>query len=420
MRRLRPARIRLASTFGAAALCLLLLAACEDPSGVGLTVLDPGENDPRARSLPAETAFAPLTDVTGAFLTAQGFSAFRTLAGRVDDPLFGTTSARAYLDLLPPQNLPEGFRDRPIEQAILRLNRTYVYGDTTMPTRLDLRQISEEWNAVGAEADTLFPVMDELITSFDVAAGDSLVEVALPAAWIAANDTTLRSTSFSTLFHGFQLSPGEGASAVYGFTGASTLELISAEDTVRYGVSELFSGIEGPETAPTADDLLLLQDGTSRGLELLFDLDPLGQSAINAVFLRVNADTAAAATNLPAGFARPFARQLALYGFVTDTTQTPAVDVIITDSNGSPVPFAEATLNEETQTYTFASSRINEIFQDQVLSRAEVDGFLIGFSRATSSLDVAPLVQASAGCGTESGMPCEGPRATIFLIPADG
>ncbi len=407
MRRLRPSRTRFAGALSAAALCLLLLAACEDPSGVGLTVLDPGENDPRARSLPADSvAFAPLDDVTGAFLTTQGFSAFRALAGRVDDPLFGTTSARAYLDVLPPQSFPDGFRDRPVEQAILRLNRTYVYGDTTMATRLDLRQISEEWNAVGAQADTLFPVMDEVITSFDVSASDSLVEVTLPAAWIAANDTTLRSTSFSTIFHGFQLSPSDQASAVYGFTGASSLELISAEDTVRYGASELFSGIEGPATDPTATDLLLLQDGTSRGLELRFDLADLQQSSINAVFLRVNADTSAATMDLPAGFVRPFARQLSLYGFI---------------EGEDPVLLSTATLNEERQTFSFASTLLTGLFQDIVLDRSDLEGFALGFPPALSTIDVIPLAAPSeAGCGTEAEPPCQGPRATIFLIPSDG
>ena len=406
MRRLRPSRFRFAGFFSAATLCLLLLAACEDPSGVGLTVLDPGENDPRARSLPADsTSISPLTDITGAFLTAQGFNTFLGLAGRVDDPLFGTTSARAYFDLLPPQSFPEGFRDRPIEQAILRLNRSYVYGDTTAATRLDIRQISEEWNAVGAEADTLFPVMDEIITTFDVAASDSLIEVALPAAWVMANDTTLRSSSFSTLFHGFQLSPSDQASAVYGFAGASTLELISAEDTVRYGVSELFSGIEAPADAPTTPDLLLLQDGTSRGLELRFDLDGLQQASINAVFLRLNADTSAVETSRPAGFARPFARQLALYGFV---------------EGEEPVLITTATLDEETETFSFTSTVMTDIFQDLVLDRSEVAGFAIGFPPSRSTLDVMPLVSSSvAGCGTDAMPSCTGPRATIFLIPSD-
>ena len=406
MRRLRLNRFRLATLSGVATLCLLALAACEDPSGVGLTVIDPGENDPSARSIVADsTSLSTLADVTGAFATAQGFSSFVSLAGRVDDPLFGTTTAYGFLDVLPPQSLPDGFRNRPIEQATLRLNRTYVYGDTTVATRLELRQIAEAWNAIGAEADTLFPVMDGIITSFDVAAGDSLVEVALPAEWVMANDTTLRSTSASTLFHGFRLSPSAPASAVYGFAGASTLELISQGDTVRYGVSELFSGIEGPAEPPAAPELLLLQDGTSRGLEIRFDLSEIQQSSINAVFLRVDADTAAVEMDRPAGFARPFARQLALYGFI---------------EGEDPVFISSATLDEETQTFSFTSTVLTGLFQDLVLDRSDLDGFALGFLPARSTLDVLPLRASSeAGCEADAGISCRGPRATVFLIPSD-
>ncbi len=407
MRRLRPLGLRLAGPLSAAALCLLLLAACEDPSGVGLTVLDPSENDPRARSIPADSAaLAPFEDVTGAFLSAQGFSAFRGLAGRVDDPVYGTTISFAYLDVLAPSSFPDGFRDRPVEQAILRLNRGYVYGDTMATTRIDVRQVSEEWSAVGSPADTLFPVQDGVITTFDVAPGDSLIEVPLPADWIAANDTTLRSTQFSTIFHGFQLSPGDQASAVYGFTGGSSLQLISQGDTVRYGVSELFSGIEGPPTTPVSEDYLLLQDGTSRSLELRFDLAALTQSAINTVFLRVTADTAAVSMDLPAGFVRPFARQLALYGLV---------------DGQDPVLITTATLNEERQTFSFASAVLTDIFQELVLGRSEVTGFALGFPLAPSSIDVIPLVRSSdTGCADDPAVTCRGPRATVFLIPSGG
>lgn len=420
MRRIRPARLHLAAP--AVALCLLLLAACEDPSGVGL--LDLAEGDPRARTLPAEDEslrLDSLEDVTGSGFTDSDFDDFRGLAGRVADPAYGSTASFAYLDLRAPSSLPEGFQDRAVEQATLLLRRTYVYGDTTSTTRLDVQQIAEDWDALGATSDTLFGVQDGIITSFDVAPGDSLIEVPLPESWLAANDTTLRSDNFSTLFHGFRLSPSDQASAVYGFSGASSLRLISEGDTVSYGVSELFSGIEPPPAEPIAGELIQLQDGTGRGLNLRFDVETLGEaSVISRAVLRVNADTLAATTGLPPGFVRPIARELVLYAFVTDETESPAVDNIIRNSAGDPVPYAVAELDEETQSFSFSSPTLTGIFQDMVLDRSAIDGFFISFPRFPSSLDVLPLERSSAtGCADDEAVACVGPRAVFLLTPTD-
>ena len=394
MRRPRPARRRLAGLLTTAAACLLLLAACEDPSGVGLTVIDPGESDPRARTIPAgEVALVPLPDPSGAFLTSTGFQDFNGLAGFADDPLFGTTRAYAYLDMLAPQNFPEGFRDRPVREARLRLVKDYAYGDTSAVTTLDVRQIAEDWTAVGAIADTTFPVMDGIITSFEVAPGDSLVELALPEDWVLANDTMLRAADFSNLFHGFRLSTESTSGAVYGFNGRSALELISEEDTVRYPVSEIFSHIEATPAPAFPEGLIPLRDGSGTGVNLTFVLDTLGTPALNTAFLRVTADTAAAQADLPAGFVRPLARELALFGTFEDQ---------------DPLILGQATLDPATQTYSFRSNTITSVLQSMILGREPVDGFAVGVPPTRSSLDVAPLVAP----------PAEGaPRAVLILIP---
>lgn len=394
MRRSRPARARLAGLTSIATVCLLLLAACEDPSGVGLSVLDPEESDPQAQVIHAgEATLEPLPDPTGLFLTSSGFNDFNILAGSADDPLFGTVSAQAYLDVLAPQSFPEGFRDRPVEEARLRLIRSYAYGDTTATTTLDVHQVEDEWTAVGATADTLFPVQDDVITSFEVTPGDSLIEVALPVSWITENDTTLRSDNFTTLFHGFRLSTESVAGAVYGFNGRSELELISEEDTVRYPVSELFSHIETEEQEAFPDGLIPLRDGSSTGLHFAFQLDTLGAPVLNTAFLRVTADTAAAMENLPAGFARPLARELALFGTFEDD---------------EPILLVEAELDEETQTYSFSSGLVTTLLQDLALGREPVDGFAIGVPPSRSSLDVTALVAPPDEAG---------PRAVLILVP---
>ncbi len=390
MRRSRPTRA--SHLFSAAALCLFLLAGCENPAGLPDGIDAPDGNDPSIRTLAADSAMiAPLQDLTGAFITAEDFDDFRALAGHVNDPAFGTVTALAYLDVLPPSSYPDGFQDRPVREVTLRLERGYVYGDTLMPTMFDVRQVSEEWDAVGAPSDTLFPAQEAIITSFEVAASDTLVEVPLPASWIAELDTTLRSDQFSTLFHGFQLQAQDGSNAVYGFTGDSTLELISAEDTVIYQASELFTNTEAtPAMAPPADGLFRLQDGTGLGLTLNFDLDTLSLAAINTAFLRVNADTLA--VEAPMGFVRPLARELALFGFI---------------EGEDPVFITTATLSEENQTYSFGSNLLTGLLQDLVLDRSELDGFAVGFPSEPSGLDVVPL----AGLGSEGG-----PRAVVILI----
>lgn len=396
MRPSRPARSHLALLSGAAALCLLLLAACEDPSGVGITVIEPGESDPRAQVFPAtSTANIPLSDPTGAFATATNFNDFRALAGYVADPLFGTTVAQAYIDVLPETSLSDEFQGRPVREAKLRLRRSYAYGDTAAATTLDIRQIAEEWTAVGATADTTFPVMDGVIISFEVAPEDTLIEVALPQAWIEANDEMLRSDDFSTLFHGFRLSTDATSGAVYGFNGSSTLELVSAEDTVIYKASELFSGLVH-EPAPTSPaGLLTVQDGTSTGLEVAFVLDTLGAPALNTAFLRVNADTAASQTNLPPGFVRPLARELALFGTFEDA---------------DPILLTTAELDEETQVYSFRATVLTGLLQELLLNREPVDGFAVGVPPSRSSLDAITLVALPAATG---------PRAVLFLVPTD-
>lgn len=398
MRRSRPGRLSLVPA--ASLLCFLLLAACEDPSGVGLSVLDPDENDPRAQVLTAsETALAPLADPTGEFATSQTFLDFRALAGSVADPLFGTATAAAYLDVLPSGSISDEFRERAIDEVNLRLVRSYVYGDTAATTTLDLRQIEEEWSATSALADTTFPVMDEVITSFEVAASDSLVVVPLPEDWIEANDTTLRDESFSTLFHGFRLSaPDASASAVYGFSGRSELELISGSgedrDTVIYVASELFSNVvhEAPPSFPA--ELLPVQDGISTGLGVEFVFDALGTPALNTASLRLNADTVATRSDLPTGFVRPLARELALYGTFDD---------------GDPILLATADLDEETATYSFRSSVLTDILQELILDGDPVDGFAVGVPPSRASLDAIALVGAPA----ESG-----PRAVLILVPS--
>ncbi|MEM1044469.1 MAG: hypothetical protein AAGI91_17805 [Bacteroidota bacterium] len=410
MRRSRPARAALPGLSGAAVLCLLLLAGCENPAGLPDGLGDPDGNDPNVRTVAADSVeAAAFDDLTGAFLTEEGFNDFQALAGRVDDPAFGTTTALGYVDFLPPSNFPEGFLERPLREVTLQLQRRYVYGDTLASTTFDLRQVLEEWDAVSAASDTLFPVQEATIVSFEVAASDSLVEISLPDSWIADNDTTLRSSQFSNLFHGFQLQAQDGGNAVYGFSGGSTLELVSAEDTVIYRASELFSNLDRtPPAAPPADGRLRIQDGTGESIQLKVEVDALGRADINTAFIRVDADSLA--DPAPMGFVRPQVRELVLYGLGLATDDNP---------NPEPVFLASAMLDEETQTFSFGSASLTGIVQDLVLDRSGLARFIIGFPAVPPRVTPRPFADQSSIDAVSLVGPGEdgAPRAVVILIP---
>ena len=245
--------------------------------------------------------------------------------------------------------------------------------------------------------------MDDVIVSFDVTPGDTLIEVALPEAWIAANDTTLRSDDVSNLFHGFRFGTDGTGGAVYGFSGDSELELISAEDTVTYRASELFSSITHTPAGSFPADLYPVQDGSGRGLGLVLRFDTLGSPALNTAFLRVNADTLASQADLPAGFVRPLARELALFG---------------TSRFNDPVFITSATLDEDGAVYSFRSNVLTSILQELALERDSVEvnaglyvsGFAVGVPPSRASLDAVAIVAPPAETG---------PRAVLFLVPTD-
>lgn len=383
-------------------LCLPALAACEDPSGVGLSVLNPDETDPRARTLPADSvALVPLEDVTGALITTTALLDFRGLAGRAEDPLFGTSEASAYIGFLPPPSAPEGFQDRPIEQAQLRLVRAYAYGDTTASVTFDLFDVSERWSAVGAVSDTLFPVAEAPFASFEASAADSLVAVDLPADWLAANDTTLRHSGAATRFHGFHIRAREGAGAVLGFSARSRLRLISEEDTVHFSTSQLFSHIDWEPPALEAEGVRLLQDGSGRALAFRFDLEALRSTPVNTAHLRVEVDTTLLAQDLPAGFLRRRPASLALFA-----RSEPGEEALVT----------EATFDAERSAYTFSGSTLSALFQRLVLGQSDLEEFVLAVPVAASSLDVLPVVLPQE---VAEGEPPRGLRAVLVVIPAD-
>lgn len=394
-------RARAASLFSAL-FGALLLAGCEDPSAVGLTVLDVGDATPETITVPADEAtLAPLTDPTG-FTRPTGGGVFtaRTLAGRAEDPLFGTVTASGHLDFFRPVELPAGFLTSPIERVVLELRPDYRFGDTTATATFDVYEIAAEWVAGLLPSDTTLAVHDRLLATFSVSGADTLAHVELPADWVAERDTLFRGETFATDFHGLQIRPRQESRLAFGFSQESSLLMISdlqeeaPRDTVVHPVASLFSSIQRDlhGTVPPPD-LVPLQDGTGQGLHASFRLDELGSPAVTAAFIRVQADTTLLERDLPPNFARPLARTLALYAL----------------GDGLPTLIAEARLDRRQQAYVFTSEGLSRLFQDAVLGRpARIPGFrgfAVGFPRSPSTLNVAPVIA--------------NPEAILLVVPTD-
>jgi len=393
-------RIPLLRTARAAAIALgiLLVSGCEDPSGVGLDVIDFGETDPRAQAIEAVTEMDSLVDPTGFVRPATGEFLNRFLAGRAQDPLFGTVEATGYIDFARPLNLPLGFLGSPVRGAFLSLQPDYVYGDTSGVATFDVFQVRDSWNAQTFRSDTTLAVYERLLATFQVSASDTLVHVQLSQEWVEEADTLFRAEDFEARFNGFQIRPRPESRMARGFRGTSTLEFISnfasetVADTVGYIAFAIASGIQRDlQFANPPPELFPLQDGSGEGLFLSFQLDTLDSPALSAGFIRVDADTLLLQQQLPPHFVRPLATRLALFGM----------------GAGQPVLLAETQLDTAKQAYTFTSTLLNVVLQDMALGRSAFDRLAIGFPRTPSTLDVAPITS----------IPGARPRAVLIVVP---
>jgi hypothetical protein len=381
-----------------ACLGLVMLSACEDPSGVGLGVIDFGDTDPRTRSVPAEAVMGPLVDATGFVRPLDGEFDQRFIVGRAEDPLFGTVTATGYIQFVRPSEVPASFFVTEIEEAFLELRTDYTFGDTTRDVVVDIYEIEEGWNPAALHSDTTLAVHPNVVTSFRVAAGDTLFQVPLPQSWVAQRDTLLRSERVAQDWHGFQLRPRVESGVALGFTGRSMLHVIghfgdeSARDTVSFQTAGIATGTKRDlSTASVPPNLFPVQDNTGMGLIMTFRLDTLDTRAISAGVIRVEADTLLAEASRPANFIRPIARRLVLYGM----------------GAGPPTVLAEAELDTGKEAYIFSSSILNRTLQELAFNRGPFDSFGVGFARSSSTLDVAPLLDD----------PAAPPRVILLVVP---
>jgi len=295
--------MRRSSIWSCCALLLLLATGCDDPSAVGIGLI--GEADlPVTVRLPADSVLtASQKDRTG--------NTARVLAGRVADPLVGTLSATGYVDFV---RSGTARVDTTIVGVRLELPRDYVYGDTLGSVTLALHDMTEDWPYAGVGTDTTLRA-GPLVRTFTFAPTDTLVQVDLPPEWIAAHDTTLRSNTFSTSFHGFQLAPGEG-NAVVGFRFSKIRLLVfTATDTVTFTASKVLTTVARESLPSLPEDRVLLQDGLGQVVRLRFDFsaDSVREAGLHAAVLEVPIDSMQL-KQTPAGFVRPLPTTVRLIG----------------------------------------------------------------------------------------------------------
>ena len=346
---------------------LLALTACDDPSNVGIELVEEGGGEPVVRVLtPSVIEQEPINDITGAVP--------RVLAGQVNDPMLGTITATGYLDF----QRVDSVNASDITGVMLRLVRDYVYGDTLAALTLTVRELTEEWNALGARADTTLP-LGASVTTFTFEPLDSLITVDLPETWVRDNDTTLVSFYFGDVFHGFALE-ATAAEAVVGFDfNQSFLRITTEQDTLDYPVSLTLSGVirTGQPTIP--EGRFLIQDGTGPTLSFNVDFDGLDDTPLNAAFVRFFADTLTI-QETPPNFVRPLIETLQL--------------VRITEEDAAFV-MAEASLDDN-GSYRFSDATLREVLQQTFFGQDLYDHFALRIPFTDNTISVMLLFDATS------------------------
>lgn len=291
-----------------AALVIGVFSACEDPSNVGIGLVDEEEG-----GLP-EVRNVDLMAFRSASLPRANGSAPRVITGQVEDPLIGTTIAEGYVDLS--SSASAAFRANEVESANLRLVPTYVYGDTIATVRLAIRQITEEWRSTNLPADTTFGV-GEIVAEFELTPTDSLVVIPLPESWVSENESALRSEDFADLFHGFRFEQVAG-NAVVGFGGGSQMRAFTESDSAVFPINRAYSAARRlSEAAPPERLLYQASAGPMLAFEVNLDQDAVRNAAINQARLVFYTDQAALEST-PTHFVRPLVTTLDLYGILED------------------------------------------------------------------------------------------------------
>jgi hypothetical protein len=374
------------------ALCgLLFFAACEDPSGVGIGLIGDRVDAPQSLSVTPGIDQRTIPSITG--------NATRFLAGRVQDPLLGTSTAIGQVDFGGVASVPAGFRDGPVTEAVLLLVPNYVYGDTLGPITLRLRNLESEWQAVNARSDTRLslgaPVLEFSFNPLDYIGADSLIRLELPLDWVAAYENVLLSENFVDVFHGFALEHVHG-NTVVGFLRAGTQLVVTAgEGPVSYPAGKTLTTIDHNATGSPIHDQqhLILHNGVGRVADIGIELGDVNNAVLNRASIILQVDTLLTQQFTPASFVRPQVNILELLGV---------------NQAGELFPIQQAERGTTGQ-FTFAGAALREALQQQTLGTSPYVAFRLRVPAGEVSLSSVVLY------GTEH--PVRPPLVSVTLTP---
>ncbi|OZC02366.1 hypothetical protein BSZ36_04865 [Rubricoccus marinus] len=405
LRLLSPHRSVTLSLRSAAPLALAALAfslaACQDPSGVGLSLIGDETSDPNAQLVSASTlSFGDEQAVTGGFANGTGTPLqTRVLVGAMTDDRFGDVQATAYVDARSITQ-PADFGDRPLAQVQILLRRAETYGDTLASLPVEVRQIdpSPAWSPDGLPPDTTLATGD-LLTTATLSPQDTLVTIDLPQSYIAANTVVLRD-SLDSLFEGFQIRTASGSTpagmttgAVFGFNASqSSIRLIGADydddgettrDTVDYPLVEVYTALARGDAMDTPGRMFL-RGGASMPLALDFDISAFENLPLASAKIRVPLDRSL--LDGPMGYNRPLPQTVVLYSVLEDGTRTPILSQAV-EQDATEIVFRDNNLSNQS---------FNTLLQSVLLGRFAITGFEIGVPNNPLDLGVLPVIVEDA------------------------
>jgi hypothetical protein len=381
---------------------MALLAACDDPSNVGLGLIGEGDSEPQrvylsGADLPSEREAL----ITGGIFDGLSFSgANRYLVGVADDPIFGVIEAKGYFDFNAPLAIGNDFRDGTVTAVSLHLQADgYAYGDTVAATKLIISDMAEEWTAFATRSDTTLTPGDTVI-SVDYSFSREMLIISMPADWVAANGSVLIDLNFRDLFDGFEVRASNPSAAV-GFDGSdSFMHIVTTTGTADYPMSKLVTTLS-KEAVPVIAGRTQVQDGFGDNavLDFDFDVDSIAGAAISRTVVGIRVDMTIFDL-APQDFFRPIPSKLQLVGIREDGTRR---------------ILHEATILTEGYT-TFASSvassgefTLVRSVQLAVTGTTQFEKYAITTAQSQAAIGSALIYNASAGE--------DAPEAIVTLTP---
>lgn len=361
---------------------LCALSACQDPSGVGLGLIDEDGGSPNARIFEADSVRLTFSEAsTSGFAVSGSPVQSRALLGAVQDSRFGNASATTYLDARR-STLPDDFDE--VVGVELRLARSVIYGDTLASLPVDVREVTATWSPIELPIDTTFATGSP-ITTTSISAEDSLVTIPFPESWVTDNAERLLSEDFDETFEGFELRPSgdftPSPGAVLGFNVAqSRLRLIGEEDTVDYRFNEVHSAVSRQEPSAPPANTLSLRDATTSALAFRLALDALENRAVANAALRLS--VARDAVEPEGTFVRPL---------------LPSVALVAIQENGEELFVGEISISGENETLSLTSGTLTALIQQIAIdATAPIERFELLVPSNPTSLSVLPLQQGGS------------------------